>query len=188
MKNKKVLISSGQIEQKIVLIRDQKVLLDADLAELYGVTTKRLNEQVKRNVDRFPPDFMFQLDEDELVILRSHFATSKSGRGGRRYLPYAFTEHGAIMVASVLNTSRAIEISIYVVRAFVRLREYLSSHKELAHKLAELEKKLDTHDEAIQSLIMAIHRLMEPPGVKRRRIGFLAEKLNRGSAEPPPMG
>jgi hypothetical protein len=120
-------------------------MLDSDLAELYGVTTKRLNEQVKRNRQRFPADFMFQLTSDEATNLRSRIATSKQGRGGRRYRPYAFTEHGAIMAASVLNSYRAIEVSIYVARAFVKLREMLRTHKELARKLAELEKRIGFH-------------------------------------------
>ena len=125
-----------RIESRILLIRGHKVMLDSDLAELYVVTTKRLNEQVKRNRQRFPADFMFQLTSDEATNLRSRIATSKQGRGGRRYRPYAFTEHGAIMAASVLNSHRAIEVSIYVVRAFVKLREMLRTHKELARKLA----------------------------------------------------
>jgi hypothetical protein len=134
-----------RIESRILLIRGHKVMLDSDLAELYGVTTKRLNEQVKRNRQRFPADFMFQLTSDEATNLRSRIATSKQGRGGRRYRPYAFTEHGAIMAASVLNSYRAIEVSIYVVRAFVKLREMLRTHKELARKLAELEKRIGFH-------------------------------------------
>lgn len=162
----------------ILLIRGKKVILDADLAGLYGVETRRLNEQVKRNADRFPEDFMFQLSLEEFDILKSQFAISTPRWGGRRKRPFAFTEHGVIMAAGVLNTSKAIDVSVYVVRAFVRLREYLATHKELAHKLVELEKKLDTHDEAIQSLIMAIRRLMEPPKTKRQRIGFHAKNPN----------
>ena len=169
------------IAQTILLIRNQKVLLDTDLAELYGVTTKRFNEQVKRNLARFPTDFMFQLTDDEFAALRSHFATSNekpAGRGGRRYLPYAFTEHGAIMAATILNSPRAIDVAVYVVRAFVELREVLSSNKELAAKLAELEtrieRKLDTHDRAIAGLIDAIRELMRPPAPQKKRpIGFV---------------
>lgn len=115
-------IPMERIQEAILLIRGKRVMLDVDLAQLYGVSTKRLNEQVKRNRDRFPEDFMFQLNPTEVNNLRSHFATSKKKRGGRRYAPYAFTEHGAIMLAAVLNTHRAIEISVFVVRAFVRLR------------------------------------------------------------------
>jgi hypothetical protein len=160
-----------RIAQQIVFIRGHKVMLDFDLAALYGVTTARLNEQVKRNKKRFPSDFMFQLTRQEFKSLMSQIATSK-GRGGRRKPPYVFTEHGAIMAASVLNTEQAIEASIYVVRAFVELRRVLTTHKELAHKLAELEQRLDTHDEAIQSVLVAIRELMEPPEPKRKQIGF----------------
>ena len=172
------LIPVGKIEQAILLIRGQKVILDADLARLYGVTTKRLNEQVRRNQRRFPSDFMFRLTNQEVTALRSQFATSNIGRGGRRYLPYAFTEHGAIMAASVLNTQRAIDVSVYVVRAFVKLREMVSAHRELARKLAELERRIEGHDGQIQSLIEAIRQLMTPPEPEplpeppRRRIGF----------------
>lgn len=161
-----------RIQKSIILIRGKKVMLDADLAQLYGVSTKRLNEQVKRNRDRFPEDFMFQLNAAEIKNLRSHFATSKRERGGRRYSPYAFTEHEAIMLASVLNTPRAIEVSVFVVRAFVRLREILSTHKALAHKLTELESRIETHDEAIQSLVSAIRELMAGPPRPSKKIGF----------------
>jgi phage regulator Rha-like protein len=161
-----------RIESLILLIRGHKVMLDSDLAELYGVTTKRLNEQVKRNKERFPADFMFQLTSEETKSLRSQIATSKRGHGGRRYRPYAFTEHGAIMAASVLNSHRAIEVSVYVVRAFVKLREMLRTHKELARKLAELEKRIEGHDEEIMALFEAIRQLMEPPERPSKKIGF----------------
>jgi len=171
------LIPSEVIAQRIVLIRGQKVMLDSDLAELYGVTTKRLNEQVKRNIERFPADFMFQLTDKEAEILRSQFATLKAGRGQhRKYLPYVFTEHGAIMAATVLNSQRAVEMSVFVVRAFVQLREMLSSHKELAAKVYALEQKIGSHDEAIAALFEAIKQLMTPPEKKRRGIGFTAEQ------------
>jgi phage regulator Rha-like protein len=169
-----------QIQQLILLIRGKKVMLDSDLAKLYGVSTKRLNEQVKRNRDRFPEDFMFQLNSTEANNLRSQFATSKEGRGGRRYLPFAFTEHGAIMLASVLNTPRATEVSIFVVRAFVRLREILATHRNLAKKLAELEEKIETHDEAIQSLLSAIRKLMAPPAAEQKKIGFQLKEKRAG--------
>jgi len=155
-----------------LLIRGQKVMLDADLAELYEVPVKRLNEQVRRNLVRFPSDFMFQLTSEEAKSLRSQFATSKAGRGGRRYPPYAFTEHGAIMLASVLNSPRAIEASVFVVRAFVRLREFLASHAELARKLTELERKVAGHGSDIQSIIAAIRQLMAPAKGRARQIGF----------------
>jgi phage regulator Rha-like protein len=161
-----------QIQQLILLIRGKKVMLDSDLAKLYGVSTKRLNEQVKRNRDRFPEDFMFQLNSTEANNLRSQNATSKKDHGGRRYVPYAFTEHGAIMLAAVLNTPRAIEVSVFVVRAFVRLREILATHRSLANKLAELERMIETHDEAIRSLVSAIRQLMAPPAAGQKKIGF----------------
>ena len=170
------------IAHSILVLRGQRVLIDADLASLYGVTTKRLNEQVRRNRERFPEDFMFQLSAAESSALRSQFATSnitRSARGGRRYLPYAFTEHGAIQAANVLNSPRAVEMGIYVVRAFVQLRELLSSNKELTKRLdqleARIEKKLATHDEAIAAMLSAIRELMSPPTPKRRGIGFTAD-------------
>jgi hypothetical protein len=172
MKDHNAIIPEGQIERSILMIRGQKVIMDSDLAMLYGVETRRLNEQVKRNPDRFPEDFMFRLSAAEFENLKSHFATSREGWGGRRSFPYAFTEHGAIMAASVLNTAKAIEVSVYVVRAFIRIREYLATHKQLAQKLAELERKIGTHDQAIQTLIDAIHRLMTPLVQPKRRIGF----------------
>ncbi|MDR2244965.1 MAG: ORF6N domain-containing protein [Burkholderiales bacterium] len=169
------LIVAETLAQRILSIRGHKVILDSDLAELYGVPTGRFNEQVKRNIDRFPSEFMFQLTDKEYECLRSQFAISKKGRGGRRYSPYAFTEHGAIMAATVLNSPKAIEMSIYVVRAFIRLREMLSSHKELAAKLEALEHKVGSHDQAISGLINAIRQLTAPPEEKKRGIGFLAD-------------
>lgn len=157
---KQLLILMERIEPRILFIRGQRAILDADLAELYGTTTKRLNEQVKRNQARFPADFMFHLTAEEVQAIRSQIATAS--KRNVRYLPYAFTEHGALMAASVLNTARAIDVSVYVIRAFVKLREMLSAHKDLAHKLAELERKVSSHDEAIQSLVAAIRRLMQP--------------------------
>ena len=158
-------------------------MLDADLAALYGVSAKRLNEQVRRNLERFPADFVFRLTNQELAILRSQFATSSSdvrrlAWGGRRYAPHAFTEHGAIMAAMVLNSPRATEVSVYVVRAFVQLRDTLVAHKELAKRLDELdariERKLVTHDQTIAGILDAIRALMAPPeSAKRRRIGFM---------------
>lgn len=177
MTNKPLAISLERIAQSILTLRGHRVLLDADLAALYGVTTKRLNEQVRRNRERFPSDFMFPLTQEEYEALRSQFATLKPGRGQhRKYLPYVFTEHGAIMAASVLNTARAVEMSIYVVRTFVRLREMLASNKELARKLNELERKLATHDEAIAGILNAIRELMKPPEPPpKRRIGFIQD-------------
>ncbi|MCL5030474.1 MAG: ORF6N domain-containing protein [Bacteroidetes bacterium] len=159
------------IENKIYLIRGQKVMIDRDLADLYGVNTKSLNQAVKRNSKRFPADFMFVLNKDEkneLVTNCDRFKTLKHSTS----LPCAFTEHGAIMLASILNSQRAVEASVYVVRAFVRLREILSTHKELAQKLKELELKIETHDEQITSIIAAINQLLEPPPELKRKMGF----------------
>lgn len=153
MAGNNLIASVAQIESRIFLIRGQKTMLDADLAELYGVETRRLNEQVRRNSERFPEDFMFQLSEEEFANLKSQFATSSWG--GRRKLSYAFTEHGAIMAASVLNSPHAIEISVHVVRAFVHMRELVTGHKELAQKLAQLERKVGAHDKAIAEIINA---------------------------------
>ncbi len=152
------IIESVQI--LIHTIRGLRVMLDADLAELYDVPTKRFNEQVKRNITRFPEDFLFQLTPVEFESLRSQNATSKAGRGGRRYLPYAFTEHGAIMAATILNTPKAVEMSVFVVRAFIRLRELLLTHKHVASKFGELEQKVMSHDRDISMIINTIRQLM----------------------------
>ena len=170
-----------RIARDILVLHGHRVLLDAHLAALYGVTTKRLNEAVKRNAARFPEDFMFRLTTEEVTALRSQNATSDrpAGRGGRRYLPYAFTEHGAIQAANVLNSPRAVEMGIYVVRAFLRLREMLASNAELARRFAQLEarleKKLAAHDEAIAAILSAIRQLMNPASPARRPIGFTAD-------------
>ncbi len=167
-----------QIGLWILILRGQRVILDREPAAIYGSTTRRLNEQVKRNRDRFPEDFMLRLSAAEYTALISQNATSKLGRGGRRKLPWAFTEHGAIQAANVLNSPRAIAMGVYVVRAFVQLRELLASNKDLARRLDELEarldKKLATHDEAITAILSAIRQLMNPPAPKRRGIGFTA--------------
>ncbi len=165
------------IEKKILLVRGQKVMLDSDLADLYGVTTKRFNEQVKRNLKRFPIDFMFQLNEEETEVLRSQFATSKAGRGGRRYYPYVFTEQGVAMLSSILNSERAIEVNILIMRAFVKLREMIASNKDLARRLDELENK---YDKQFKIVFEAIRQLMIPPAAPKRKIGFdLKEKQAR---------
>ena len=170
----------AQLESAIYLIRGQRVMFDSDLAAIYGVTTKRLNEQVRRNISRFPEDFAFQLTAEELTNLRSQIATS-SFHGGRRYRPWVFTEHGAIMLASVLNSDIAAQASVRVVRAFVRLREMVAANAQLASKLEELERRLDSHDEAIVDLFAALKQLLEPPEPpKRREIGFhVREKAAR---------
>jgi hypothetical protein len=170
----KSLIPSERIETRILLIRGQKVMLDSDLARLYGVSTKRLNEQVKRNLHRFPEDFMLRLSAEETESLRSQFATSNGRRGGRRFRPFVFSEHGAVMLASVLNSKIAIQASIQVVRAFVRLRQVLATHKELKSKLEELEARIVNHDESIVDLFVAIRRLMKPTAKLTRPIGFAA--------------
>jgi len=160
------------VESRILVLRHHKVILDTDLAELYNVPVKRLNQQVKRNLERFPSDFMFQLTAKEYENLRLQFATSRARHGGRRYPPYAFTEHGAIMAATVLNSKRAIQMSVFVVRAFVRLRETLSANRQLAAKIDELDRRLGTHDDAIQELMDAIKELMIPEEKSRHKIGF----------------
>jgi phage regulator Rha-like protein len=179
-KGSRTAVAGEFVEGLIRFIRGQRVVLDADLANVYGVTTTRLNQQVRRNSDRFPEDFAFQLTPDEFAALMLQIATSKKGSGGRRKLPLAFTEHGAIMAANVLNSSRAVQMSVFVVRAFVKMREVLAQNKELAAKLAELERtltaRLDDHEKAIVHILEEIKKLMEPPppilDPKRREIGF----------------
>ena len=162
----------ANLENAIHLIRGQRVMLDSDLAIIYGVTTKRLNEQLRRNRLRFPGDFAFQLTGPELTNLRSQIATS-SLHGGRRYRPWVFTEHGAIMLASVLNSEIAVQASVRVVRAFVRLREMVAANAQLAVKLKELERRLDSHDEGIANLFATLKQLLGPSEPsKRREIGF----------------
>ncbi len=166
------LIPMERIEKSILLIRGDRVILDADLAALYGVTTARLNQQVRRNIDRFPEDFAFPLTSEEFGNLKLHFATSSSGWGGRRKPPLAFTEHGALMAANVLKTSTAVKTSLQVVRTFVRLRQMLASHTELARKLAALEKRYDAQFKVVFD---AVRQLMSSPeSKKQRRIGFQA--------------
>ena len=173
-----------RVEHRIVLIRGQKVMVDADLAELYGVSTKRLNEQVRRNLQRFPADFMFQLTTQETRFLRSHlvtsnlrsqFATSSSEHGGRRYLPFVFTEQGVAMLSSVLNSERAIQVNIAIMRAFVKLRRILATHRKFAQKLMELEQRLEGHDQQIRSIFDAIREFTTSSQPLRRRIGFHSE-------------
>ncbi len=171
MAGKKSLIIAENIESRIMLIRGQRVMLDADLAELYGVETGALNRAVKRNIERFPQDFMFQLTSEELEDLRCQFGTSSWG--GRRYLPYAFTEHGALMLGNVLKSGQAVEMSLMVVRAFVHLRELVAGNKELAQQLSLLERKVGAHDKAIAEIINAIRQFMAAEEPKKKRtIGF----------------
>jgi hypothetical protein len=166
------LIPVELIERRIYLIRGQKVMLDTDLAELYQVQTFRLNEQVKRNRNRFPQDFMFQLTKEEAKSLTSQFARSKQGRGGRRTFPFAFTEQGVAMLSSVLKSDRAIQVNIVIMRAFVRLRELLSTHKSVLQRLDELERKYQGHEARIEVVFEAIRKLIEAPARAKRRIGF----------------
>lgn len=169
-------ISISAIEGRIHQIRSQRVVLDKDLAELFGVTTYRLNEQIKRNRQRFPHDFMFQSTDQEVSALRSQTAISKKGRGGRRYLPYAFTEHGVVMAANVLNSPIAVESSVLIVRAFIRLREMLREHSDLKQRLEKLEVRLArgfaAHEQELQEIRFLIAQLEQPIDVKKRKIGF----------------
>ncbi len=167
------ILAADVVEKHILLIRGQKVMLDNDLAHLYGVPTKRLNQQVRRNRRRFPDDFMFELTAEEDNRLRLQNVTSKKGRGGRRYRPLAFTEQGVAMLSSVLNSERAIQVNIAIMRAFVRLRQILATHKALAKKLEEMESK---YDEQFRAVFEAIQELMTPPDPPRRQIGFRVER------------
>ena len=164
------IIPVERIEHAIIVIRGKKVMLDGNLADIYGIETKGLIRAVKRNLERFPEDFMFQLTKEEFESLRYQFGTSKTGRGGRRYLPYVFTEHGAVMLASVLNSPVAINASVQVVRAFVKLRQLLVTHTELARKINSLEKKYDSQFAVV---FKAIKELMQPQAKeKEKKIGF----------------
>lgn len=171
MKKEIVLVDS--IESKIHIIRGKKVMIDSELATLYGATTKKFNQQIKRNLKRFPDDFMFKLTAKETANLRSQIVTS-SLHGGRRYLPYVFTEHGALMAANIINSDFAAQVSVYVVRAFIKQREVLATHKDLAIKLGLLEQKIGKHDHDILAIIKTLQTLIEPPPETkpRRRIGF----------------
>jgi hypothetical protein len=161
-----------RVESLVRSIRGERVILDSDLAKIYGVSTKRLNEQVRRNIGRFPRDFMIQLTSKEHARLRSQNATSNIGRGGRRYIPLSFTEHGAIMAANVLNSKRALQMSVYVVRAFVQLRGTLRANKELGRWLEELERRVEKHVGEIHAIFETIRRLMVVPEKPRRQMGF----------------
>lgn len=167
-------IPTERIARSIVVVREHKVMLDSDLAKLYGVTTKRLNEQVRRNKDRFPPDFMFQLNAEEADALRSHFATLEAGRGRhRKYAPYVFTEQGVAMLSSVLKSKRAVQVNIAIMRAFVELRQVLASNAVLARKVADMEQK---YDGQFQVIFEALRQLMAPPPTPpKRKIGFIAD-------------
>jgi hypothetical protein len=179
---KESLVPVERVERTILVLRGRRVILDSELAALYGVPVKRLNEQVKRNIGRFPDDFAFQLTKEEVEILKSQFATSRSAWGGSRKTPTAFTEHGAVMAASVLNSPKAVAMSVEVVRAFVRLRQILASNRQLAAKVEEIERRLATHDktlrgqgENIKTLIAVIENLL--PDTTEKQIGFRAKRL-----------
>ena len=170
-------LSIGEVAQRILIVRGQRVLLDADLARFYGESTKRLNQQVRRNRERFPEDFMFELTAEEFADLRLQSATSSAGHGGRRYAPLAFTEHGAIMASMVLNSERATALSVYVVRAFVELRALLANNKELAAKVHALERKVSVHERSIGQLADAMSELLAAPAPPPKRpIGFIHHK------------
>jgi phage regulator Rha-like protein len=176
---KESIIPRELVEQRIYLIRGQKVMLDFHLAKLYNIPNKRLKEQVRRNIKRFPEDFMFELTKDEYDRLRSQIATSKTGRGGMRYTPFAFTEQGVAMLSSVLNSERAIQVNIAIIRAFVKLRNILATHEELRKKLEDLERKFERHDEQIRLVFDAIRELMQPPEKPKRKIGFRVEEKRK---------
>ncbi len=175
MKKSLTKASVYHIENLIRTIRSEKIILDADLAQLYGVETKVLVQAVKRNLGRFPADFMFRLTQEEFEFLRSRFVTSK-GRGGRRYLPYAFTEHGVIMAANVLNSERAVQASVQIVRTFVKLRQIVLANADLVTKLNELEKKYDTQFNVVFD---AIRQLMTPPTSRSKQIGFRPKAVKK---------
>ena len=170
-------ISDDIVVNKIYEIRNQKVMLDSDLAELYGVDTGRLNEQVKRNLSRFPEDFMFQLSDEEYKSLISQFAISNKGRGGRRKLPFVFTEHGVLMLSSVLNSPRAVQVNIQIVRIFTRLRKLLSEHTELKLEIADIKKHLQNHDKNIELVFSYLDKLIDKENQPRKRIGFKPDDL-----------
>ena len=165
-------VSVQIVERRIYLIRGHKVMIDVDLAELYGVPTKGLNQRVQRNRKRFPEDFMFQLTKEEAEALRSQFVISKGGRGGRRYLPFAFTEPGVAMLSSVLNSERAIQVNIMIMRAFIRLRQMLESNEELNRKFVAVIRKLSTHDKYFKVVFDELKKLTEVPPQPRKAIGF----------------
>jgi hypothetical protein len=179
---KTAMIAVRKVDSKIFVLRGQRVILDSDLAELYGVQVRHLNQQVKRNAKRFPLAFRFQLSPHEWKILRSQNVISSEGHGGARYRPYAFTEHGAIMAATVVNSERAIEMSVFVVLAFVRMRRAIAGNRNILTKLAELERRLESHDTDIQDLMEAIRELMSPAEPTRSRIGFEAPSDQSGKA------
>ena len=165
-----------RVEGMIFSLKGEKVILDSDLASIYGVTTARLNQQVKRNAERFPSDFIFQLTKKEFDRLMLQFATSNGSRGGRRKLPFAFTEHGAIMAANILNSNKAVQMSVLVVRAFVHIRKNIISYGRITKRLQEIERKVTNHDYDIKEIVEAIRQLMAPPEKSKRSYGFSVEE------------
>lgn len=176
-KTDRSLVVFERIENKIYSLRGQKVMLDSDLAKIYGVTTRRLNEQVRRNLDRFPQDFMFQLTETEVEAMRSQIATAS--KRNVRFRPYAFSEHGAVMLATILNSSTAVEASLQVVRAFVRLRTILLEHRDLAQKIEQLEQKFGEHDQKFDTVFAALRQLLQSTPENKRQIGFTAKENSK---------
>ncbi|MEX2176138.1 MAG: ORF6N domain-containing protein [Pirellulaceae bacterium] len=184
------LLDAQELERQIHVVRGQRVMLDADLAKLYGVLTKRLNEQVQRNLDRFPDDFAYQLTAGEFSSLKSQIATSKPGRGGKRKLPWVFTEHGVAMLSSVLRSPQAVQVNIAIMRAFVRTRKISSTPGELVNQLIELARTVQLHDEQIRQIAQVLQQIMEPPPEPpKRKIGFLPpESSHRHSSNGQPGG
>ena len=178
-KKSKQLALVKEIEEKIYLVRGEKVMLDSDLAEIYDVETRVLNQALRRNLERFPDDFMFQLTDDEAKSLRSQTVISKKGRGGRRYNPYVFTEHGAVMLASILKSPMAIEASIQVVRAFVNMRSLIALHQDLAKRIEKLEKTTDSHELKFEAVSQLFQDIYNDPKFLKRKIGFVDDKKGR---------
>jgi len=174
-----VALKPENVAQLVFLVRGEKVMLDADLGRLYGVSTKVLNQAVKRNQSRFPEDFMFRLSREEVSRLRSQIVTSNATRGGRRYSPYVFTEHGAVMLATVLNSQTAVEASIVVVRAFIKMRAMLALHQDLADRVEELEKVTDYHSQKFGVVSGLLSQIMRDPKYLKRKIGFVEEKKGK---------
>jgi hypothetical protein len=179
----RIVLDPQDIERRIYIIRSQRVMLDSDLAKLYCVPTKRLNEQVRRNSDRFPDDFAFQLTAEEYAALKSQIATSKTGRGGKQKLPWVFTEHGVAMLSSVLNSPQAVQVNIAIMRAFVHVRRISTTPGELVNQLIELARTVQLHDGQIKQIIQVLTQIMEPPpALPKRKIGFHQE--SRGPLAP----
>jgi ORF6N domain len=184
-----IILDAQDIERRIFVIRGQRVMLDSELAKLYGVPTKRINEQVRRNRDRFPEDFAYQLTQQEFMDLKSQIATSKTGRGGKQKLPWVFTEHGVAMLSSVLRSPRAVEVNIAIMRAFVRMRRLLATPGELVAQLNQLADSVQLHEEQIKTIADVLKRLMEPPpSPPKRKIGFHTDASSRHHSNGQVLG